>query len=230
MDKCKEITFCAKELLRTHRLRVSDANKKEVVALLSDYIDLLIFNIVAVVSIICANNGVKKVILQHIHYLSKYIDKRCCKKSVKAARAAKSAKAAKPRMSGGAFNTAAFYGVSEPRYSVENVGRDLLTIDFTSGTARNAIPMMGGGSSGGGGHPHLKTPSCIKLDKIIMRKIKNVFKFFGLAVNKEAVEHLKTKYDTIIEELFESMKKAKGEMTPAKVSQFINKSKIMKKN
>jgi len=130
-------------------------------------------------------------------------------------------------MSGGAFNTAAFYGVSEPRYSVENVGRDLLTIDFTSGTARNAIPMMGGG---GGGHPHLKTPSCIKLDKIIMRKIKNVFKFFGLAVNKEAVEHLKTKYDTIIEELFESMKKAKGELTPAKVSQFINKSKIMKKN
>ena len=221
MDKCKEITFCAKELLRTHRLRVSDANKKEVVALLSDYIDLLIFNIVAVVSIICANNGVKKVILQHIHYLSKYIDKRCCKKPARAARAAK------PRMSGGAFNTAAFYGVSEPRYSVENVGRDLLTIDFTSGAARNAIPMMGGGS---GGHPHLKTPSCIKLDKIIMRKIKNVFKFFGLAVNKEAVEHLKTKYDTIIEELFESMKKAKGELTPAKVSQFINKSKIMKKN
>jgi hypothetical protein len=219
MDKCKEITFCAKELLRTHRLRVSDANKKEVVALLSDYIDLLIFNIVAVVSIICANNGVKKVILQHIHYLSKYIDKRCCKKSAKSA--------AKPRMSGGAFNTAAFYGVSEPRYSVENVGRDLLTIDFTSGAARNAIPMMGGGGSG---HPHLKTPSCIKLDKIIMRKIKNVFKFFGLAVNKEAVEHLKTKYDTIIEELFESMKKVKGELTPAKVSQFINKSKIMKKN
>jgi hypothetical protein len=225
MDKCKEITFCAKELLRTHRIQVSEANKKEVITLLSDYIDLLIFNIVAVVSIICANIGVKKVILQHIQFLSKYIDKRCCNK-----KAAKAAKAAKPsaRMSGGAFNTAAFYGVSEPRYSVENVGRDLLTIDFTSGTARNAIPMMGGGS-GGSGRPHLKTPSCIKLDKIVARKIKNVFKFFGLAVNKEAVAHLKAKYDTIVDELFESMKKAKGIMTPAKVSQFINKSKIMKK-
>ena len=225
MDKCKEITFCAKELLRTHRLRVSDANKKEVVALLSNYIDLLIFNIVAVVSIICANIGVKKVILQHVHYLSKYIDKRCCKKG-------KAGASAKPvRMSGGAFNTAAFYGVSEPRYSVENAGRDLLTIDFTSGMARNAIPMMGGGIGGSGNnaHPHLKTPSCIKLDKIIIRKIKNVFKFFGLAVNKDAVAHLKTKYDAIVEELFESMKKAKGELTPAKVSQFINKSKIMKK-
>jgi hypothetical protein len=50
-----------------------------------------------------------------------------------------------------------------------------------------------------------------------------------LAVNKDAVAHLKTKYDAIVEELFESMKKAKGELTPAKVSQFINKSKIMKK-
>lgn len=221
MDKCKDITFCAKELLRTHRIHVSEANKKEVVAMLSEYIDLLIFNIVAVVSIICANIGVKKVILQHIHYLSKYIDKRCCVK--------KSAKGANARMSGGAFNTAAFYGVSEPRYSVENVGRDLLTIDFTSGTARNAIPMMGGGGKAQA-HAHLKTPSCVKLDKIIARKIKNVFKFFGLGVNKEAVAHLKAKYDTIVDGLFESMKKVKGDLTPAKVSQIIQKSKIMKKN
>ena len=220
MYKCKEITFCAKELLKTHRIQVSEANKKEVVDLLSEYIDLLIFNIVAVVSIICANIGVKKVILQHIDYLSKYIDKRCLRKKPTTA----------ARMSGGAFNTAAFFGVSEPRYTVENEGRDLLTIDLTGGTARNAIPMMGGGSGGGSGHPHLKTPSCIKLDKIIVRKIKNVFKFFGLGVNKEAVSHLKAKYDTIVEELFESIKKIKGAITPAKVSQLIHKSKIMKKN
>jgi hypothetical protein len=212
MEKCKEITFCAKELLRTHRIQVSEANKKEVTTMLSNYIELLIFNIVAVVSIICTNIGVKKVILQHIHYLSKYIDKRCCK-------TAKSAKSpVHTRMSGGAFNTAAFYGVSEPRYSVENAGHDLLTIDFASGMVRNAIPMMGGG----------KTPACIKLDKIIIRKIKNVFKFFGLAVNKEAVAHLKTKYDTIIADLFVCIKKIKGDITPAKVSRVIEKSKIMK--
>ena len=217
MYKCKEITFCAKELLKTHRIQVSEANKKEVVDLLSEYIDLLIFNIVAVVSIICTNIGVKKVILQHINYLSKYIDKRCLRKKPTAA--------TKARMSGGAFNTAAFFGVSEPRYTVENEGRDLLTIDFMSGTARNAIPMMGGKA-----HTHSKTPSCIKLDKIIVRKIKNVFKFFGLGVNTEAVSHLKAKYDMIVEELFESITKIKGAITPAKVSQLIHKSKIMKKN
>ena len=217
MYKCKEITFCAKELLKTHRIQVSEANKKEVVDLLSEYIDLLIFNIVAVVSIICTNIGVKKVILQHINYLSKYIDKRCLRKKPPAA----------AKMSGGAFNTAAFFGVSEPRYTVENEGRDLLTIDFMSGTARNAIPMMGGSGSG---KAHLKTPSCIKLDKIIVRKIKNVFKFFGLGVNTEAVSHLKARYDMIVEELFESITKIKGAITPAKVSQLIHKSKIMKKN
>lgn len=205
MEKCKEITFCAKELLRTNRIQVSDANKKEVVAVLSNYIELLIFNIVAIVSIICANIGVKKVVLQHIHYLSKYIDKRCCKT------------AAKAKMSGGAFNTAAFYGVSEPRYSVENAGRDLLTIDFTSGMARNAIPMMGGVAA-----------ACTKLDKIIIRKIKNVFKFFGMSVDKEAVTHLKQKYHMIVDELFVCIKKIKGDITPAKVSQIIKKSKIMK--
>ena len=215
MYKCKEITFCAKELLKTHRIQVSEANKKEVVDLLSEYIDLLIFNIVAVVSIICTNIGVKKVILQHINYLSKYIDKRCLRKKPTAA----------AKMSGGAFNTAAFFGVSEPRYTVENEGRDLLTIDFMSGTARNAIPMMGGKA-----HTHSKTPSCIKLDKIIVRKIKNVFKFFGLGVNTEAVSHLKARYDMIVEELFESITKIKGAITPAKVSQLIHKSKIMKKN
>jgi hypothetical protein len=211
------VQHCAKELLKTHRIQVSEANKKEVVDLLSEYIDLLIFNIVAVVSIICTNIGVKKVILQHINYLSKYIDKRCLRKKPTAA--------TKAKMSGGAFNTAAFFGVSEPRYTVENEGRDLLTIDFMSGTARNAIPMMGGKA-----HTHSKTPSCIKLDKIIVRKIKNVFKFFGLGVNTEAVSHLKAKYDMIVEELFESITKIKGAITPAKVSQLIHKSKIMKKN
>ena len=217
MDKCKEITFCAKELLRSNRIQVSDANKEEVIALISNYIDLLIFNIVAIVSIICTNIGVKKVVLQHIHYLSKYIDKRCCKKNGKT-NTSVSAKIA--RMSGGAFNTAAFYGVHEPCYSVENAGKDLLMIDFACGMARNAIPMTGGG----------KTSACTKLDKIIIRKIKNVFKFFGLAVNKEAVTHLKQKYHMIIDELLVCIKKIKGDITPAKVSQVIQKSKIMKKN
>jgi hypothetical protein len=215
-SKCKEITFCAKELLRTNRIHIEDNHKKEVVVLLSNYIDLLIFNIVAVISIICANIGVKKVISQHIQHLTKYIDKRCLNKRAKAAKATG---AGSKKMSGGAFNTAAFYGVAEPQYSASNEGGNLQNIDFTGGIARNALGMTGG--SGG---------ACVKLDKIILKKIRNVFKFFNMKVDKEAVAHIKAKYDTIIQDLYECIKKIKGDITASKVASVIKKSKIMKKN
>lgn len=216
MDKCKEITFCVKELLRTHRIHINgEKDKSSIIVLLSNYIDLLIFNIVAVISIICANIGVKRVISQHIEYLSKYIDKRC----------ANSKPGAKPgarRMSGGAFNTAAFYGVSEPRYSAVNEGIDTQKIDFAGGIARNALLMTGGGR-------RHTTPNCVKLDKIILKKIRNVFKFFHIKVDREATSHIKAKYDIIIEDLFVRIKKIKGGVTSGRVAVLIKKSKIMKK-
>jgi hypothetical protein len=217
-SKCKEITFCAKELLRTNRIHIEDNHKKEVVVLLSNYIDLLIFNIVAVISIICANIGVKKVISQHIQHLSKYIDKRCLNKRARAAPRAKGTK-----MSGGAFNTAAFYGVAEPQYSASNEGANIQTIDFSSGVARNALGMTGGSNGGSGS-------ACAKLDKIILKKIRNVFKFFNMKVDKEAIIRIKAKYDTIIKDLYECIKKIKGDITASKVASVIKKSKIMKKN
>jgi hypothetical protein len=213
-SKCKEITFCAKELLRTNRIHIEDNHKKGVVVLLSNYIDLLIFNIVAVISIICANIGVKKVISQHIQHLSKYIDKRCLNKRA----GAKVASGKKGSMSGGAFNTAAFYGVAEPQYSASNEGTNLQTIDLSSGIARNALSMTGGAGA------------CVKLDKIILKKIRNVFKFFNMKVDKEAIINIKAKYDTIIKDLYECVKKIKGGITASKVASVIKKSKIMKKN
>ena len=217
MDKCKEITYCAKELLKTHRIHINETHRNEVIVSLSNYIDLLIFNIVAVVSIICANIGVKKVISSHIQYLSKYIDKRCLKKSASKARNARNASKT-GKMKGGAFNTAAFYGAIEPQYSKDNATNDLLNIDFEGGIARNALNMTGGGG-----------PNCIKLDKIILKKIRNVFKFFNIKVEKAAVNNIKTKYDMIIDDLLHCIKNIKGEITCKKVDALILKSKFMKK-
>jgi hypothetical protein len=211
MDKCKEITYCAKELLKTHRIHINETHRNEVIVSLSNYIDLLIFNIVAVISIICANIGVKKVIFAHIQYLSKYIDKRCLNKSSR-----KTGKTGK--MSGGAFNTAAFYGAIEPQYSKDNATSDLLNINFEGGIARNALNMTGGAA-----------PNCIKLDKIILKKIRNIFKFFNMKVDKVAVNNIKAKYDAIIEDLLHCIKNIKGEITCKKVDALIQKSKFMKK-
>jgi hypothetical protein len=212
MDKCKEITFCTKELLKTHKIHIKEEHKNKIIALLSNYIELLIFNIVAIISIICLNMGIKKVLSDHMQYISKYVDKRC-------AFANKTNKTKK--MSGGsAFNTAAFYGVTETCYSKDNDTSDLLKINFEGNIARNAIPITGGGSS---------TVNCIKLDKIIIKKIKKVFNFFDIKIEKNTIEIIKEKYDIIIKNLFEKIKNIKGELTTKKVDALIHKSKIMKK-
>jgi len=205
MDKCKEITYCAKELLKTHKIQINDNNKKDVIDILSAYIELLIFNIVAVVSIICLKIGIKKILSDHIIYLSKYIDKRCLLSKTK-----------NNKMKGGVFNTAAFFGVNEPQYSKYNDTSDLLKINYD--VARNAIPLKGGGS-----------PNCIKLDKIILKKIRNIFKFFNVKYDSNVLDHIKSKYDSIIETLLEKIKNIKGEITSKKIALLINKSKIMKK-
>jgi hypothetical protein len=205
MDKCKEITYCAKELLKTHKIQINDNNKKDVIDILSAYIELLIFNIVAVVSIICLKIGIKKILSDHIIYLSKYIDKRCLLSKIK-----------NNKMKGGVFNTATFFGVNEPQYSKYNDTSDLLKINYD--VARNAIPLKGGGS-----------PNCIKLDKIILKKIRNIFKFFNVKYDSNVLNHIKSKYDSIIETLLEKIKNIKGEITSKKIALLINKSKIMKK-
>ena len=214
MDKCKEITFCTKELLKTHKIHIKEEHKNKIIIILSNYIELLIFNIVAIISIICLNMGIKKVLSDHMQYISKYVDKRCA--------FAKKTKTNKiNKMSGGTtFNTAAFYGVTETCYSKDNDTSDLLKINFEGNIARNAIPITGGGSY---------TVNCIKLDKIIIKKIKKVFKFFDIKIEKNTIQIIKDKYDIIIENLFENIKSIKGELTSKKVDTLIHKSKIMKK-
>jgi hypothetical protein len=212
MDKCKEITYCAKELLRTRKIHISDNHKNKVIILISKYIELLIFNIVAIISIICLKIGIKKILSEHILNMSKYIDKRCLLSKPK--------KKVGGRMSGGEFNTAAFFGVNEPQYSANNDTSDLLKINFQENIARNAIPMSGGGSS---------KSNCAKLDKIILRKIRSIFKFFNIKYNKDVPEQIKSKYHVFIEELVEKIKNIKGEITSKKVELLIYKSKIMKK-
>jgi hypothetical protein len=213
MDKCKEITYCAKELLKTHKIHISDNHKDNVIILISKYIELLIFNIVAVISIICLKIGIKKILSEHILQLSKYVNMRCLSSKSKK----KSA-----RMSGGEFNTAAFFGVNEPRYSANNDTSDLLKINFEGNIARNAINMSGGGGS-------LKVSDCNKLDKIILKRVRNIFKFFNVKYDKDVPEQIKTQYHMFIEDLFHNIKNIKGEITSKKVELLIQKSKIMKK-
>ena len=212
MDKCKEITFCTKELLKTHKIHIKEEHKNKIIILLSNYIELLIFNIVAIISIICLNMGINKVMSDHMQYISKYVDKRCAFAKIKKTN----------KMSGGdAFNTAAFYGANETCYSKNNDTGDLQKINFEGNIARNALLITGGGRS--------STVNCIKLDKIIIKKIKKIFKFFDIKIEKNTIYIIKEKYDMMIENLFEKIKNIKGELTSKKIDILIHKSKMMKK-
>lgn len=219
MSMCKDIEYCAIEMLKKHNLKCNPADKAKIIELLSRYVEYLIFNMISVVCSICLSIGVKKLLEEHMQYLRAYVDKRCSMQK-------------KPRhsanMRGGAFNTAQFYGVPEPQYSAGNASGDIMNVDWQNGIARPAIPMtafnQGGGASGAGG-----ASFCAKLNKILVRKINSMFKFFKLATKKGMSQLFVKLFDKYMNELFAKLKKiCKTELTLKKLQTVINKSQIMK--
>jgi hypothetical protein len=98
------------------------------------------------------------------------------------------------------------------------------SLEGRSGASSRAGRSMSGGGSGAN-----KTPNCLKLDKIIAKKIRNVFKFFDIKFETNVIALIKNKYDEIILNLLKNIRAIKGDITDKKVEQLILKSKIMKK-
>jgi galactitol-specific phosphotransferase system IIB component len=120
-------------------------------------------------------------------------------------------------------------------YKEENVGKDIMGIDFENNIARPALHQvnMGGGNScglksslttNGGG----KSFSCNKLNVVINRKIKNVFKHYGIKVNKNAIKIIINKCNTLLSELIIKFHKVNGDITLSKAKIVFGKYKIMK--
>ena len=210
MSSCREIKYCALEMLNQHKLRVKSSDKERVVQLISEYMDCLIFNIIAVTCVICLTMDMKKVLHEHIDYYHKYVEKRCGSLS-------KSSKLFK----GGAFNTAAFYGINEPQYKAENAGGDLMNIDWANNIARprldSTFTLMVGGSR-----------HCSKLNKILSKKIYNVFKYFKVTAKKGVRQVFLSIFNKYMDKLFNKMPKSK-EISYSQVKSLVSKCKIMKK-
>lgn len=207
MINAREINFCIKELIKKHNIKVKESDYPKIMKLLSNYINYLIFNIVAVVCMITFSLGVKKLMNEHVKHLESYLDKRCgkyCKSKLQKSRT----------MRGGVFNTAAFYGVNEPQYSADNKGTDLMNIDWDNNLARRALmTTMSGGAV------------CVKLNKIIFKEIGKVFKFFKMSADANIKNDFVVFFHKYIDQLLNSVK---GELTYLKLKSLIDKSKIMK--
>jgi hypothetical protein len=232
MTNCKDIEYCVMELLNKNNVNIHKKDNARVVSILARYVNHLIFNMVAVSCLICLTIGIKKLVREHVKHLERYIIKRCklSRKNWALAPAGRMNGALTAgrmngaltagRMNGGsAFNTAAFFGVPEPQYSVANAGGDRMNVDWNNNIAR---PMLASTMTGGAGRPK---NSCNKLQKTISREIYNVFKFFKISTNKEARYEFIRLFNIFMGELFAKLHKTKV-LTAKRLLIILKSSKI----
>ena len=230
MIDCKDINLCSIELMKSIK-RYKPVNKMDegkIMMLMNIYIDKLIFNIASLCALLCLKMGVKVILNNHMSYLMHYINKYCnssriTKKSTSVLASTKGGSSqqnqfSKGGMRGGAFNTAAFFGVDESRhYRTENASGDIMNIDFTNNVARPALGLqMTGGA-------------CSKLNKAVKKKMKKIFKHFDVKISDKLLDVIMVKFDDILKDFIKNLTDTKkSELKYANFKKLIYKSKIMK--
>lgn len=208
MVDCKDIKICSQELLKVIKTEKNIKDEQKIIKLLSEYIERLIFNVTALVSLICLKMGIKKIMNQHVKYILYYVDK-YCKTSKK-----------HNKMMGGAFNTAQFFGIDETnRYKVQNEGKDIMNCDFNNNIARPELGLMTGGKL-----------ICKKLNRIVKMKVKNIFKYFNMKIKNSSLNIIMNKFDEILNDLTYKIKGIKGDyINYNSVKKIVYTGNIMKK-
>lgn len=223
---CIKVKFCAVEILKhiEKNKKVNIKDKDKIIEELSNYIDKILFNIVAIAALISLKAGVKKILQEHMMYIDKYINK-LCNVSINS----KSNKKGKISMKGGAFNTAAFFGVNEPNYSETNLTNDVMNVDFVNNIARPALNIsvkLNGGGRGG----VIKLNSCKKVTKQLKNKIISVFKYFKINIDKSVPAIMSEKLELILDKIIIKIIKIKdSEINIHNFKKIISNTKILKK-
>jgi hypothetical protein len=231
MINCKDIELCTFELMKSIKRRkpVNKMDEGKIVMLMNIYIDKLIFNIASLCALLCLKMGVKQILNNHMNYLIHYINKYCNSSRItsKSSTVIVSMKGIKKGgqqshtsggMKGGAFNTAAFFGVDESRhYKTENVQGDIMNIDFTNNFARPALGLqMTGGA-------------CSKLNKTVKKKMKKIFRHFNVKISDKMLDVIMEKFNEILQNFVKNLTDTKAnELKFANFKKLIYKSKIMK--
>jgi hypothetical protein len=240
MVDCKDIKLCTFELMKSIKRRkpVNKMDEGKIVMLMNVYIDKLIFNIASLCALLCLKMGVKQILNNHMSYLIHYINKYCNssritsksttvivsikggsgqKQSQKQSQQ-KQSQLSQGGMRGGAFNTAAFFGVDESRhYRAENVSGDIMNIDFANNVARPALGLqMTGGA-------------CSKLNKAVKKKMKKIFNNFNVKISDKMLDVIMEKFNDILKEFVKKLTDTKAaELKYANFKKIVYKSKIMK--
>jgi hypothetical protein len=240
MVDCKDIKLCTFELMKSIKRRkpVNKMDEGKIVMLMNVYIDKLIFNIASLCALLCLKMGVKQILNNHMSYLIHYINKYCNSSRITSKSTTvivsikggsgqqqsqqqsqqKQSQLSQGGMRGGAFNTAAFFGVDESRhYRAENVSGDIMNIDFANNVARPALGLqMTGGA-------------CSKLNKAVKKKMKKIFNNFNVKISDKMLDVIMEKFNDILKEFVKKLTDTKAaELKYANFKKIVYKSKIMK--
>jgi len=230
MVDCKDIKLCTLELMKSIKRRkpINKMDEGKIVMLMNIYIDKLIFNIASLCALLCLKMGVKQILNNHMNYLIHYINKYCNSSritgnsttvivSIKGSNGQQQNKLSRGGMKGGAFNTAAFFGVDESRhYRAENVSGDIMNIDFANNVARPALGLqMTGGA-------------CSKLNKVVKKKMKKIFNHFNVKISDKMLDVIMEQFQEIINNFIKKLTDTKAtELKYANFKKLIY-NKIMK--
>jgi hypothetical protein len=221
------------------RKPINKMDEGKIVMLMNIYIDKLIFNIASLCALLCLKMGVKQILNNHMNYLIHYINKYCNSSRITSksttvlvsikggsgnksqqgqSQQGQSAHSSKGGMRGGAFNTAAFFGVDESRhYRAENVSGDIMNIDFANNVARPALGLqMTGGA-------------CSKLNKVVKKKMKKIFNHFNVKISDKMLDVIMEQFNEIFNNFIKKLTDTKAsELKYSNFKKLIYKSKIMK--
>lgn len=209
MNNMSEINLFVIGLLKSNNIDLKDnKNSSYIIKKISSYIDALIFNIITIASIVSILNGDKCIKKENLNIIKNYISDRC---SIKSNR--------KGSMTGGTFNTAEFYGIKEDMYKPENVGSDILGIDWAKGEIR---PQIGGSSKS----KSINTQKCVSY-KFIKTHVKKILNYHNITASTNILNELMDIIDYHIKCLVKSLKMCGKTLNIKCIENAVNKNKIL---
>jgi hypothetical protein len=185
-------------IISKYNINIDRAKRTVIYKLLSKYIDVLIFNVVTILSIITMINNSNTIHKNALKLLKEYINETCHSKKI----------------SGGTTLPSEYFGINSGIYNENNATGNILDIDFSSGILRPQI--------GGGGLNKLNKDDI----KILSHSIKNIFTYYKLKVSNDIIHEVVNLINDNIECLFRQFKDIRS-LNPSLIKKMINSNKSL---
>jgi hypothetical protein len=186
-------------IITKYDINIDSSKKAAIYRILSKYIDILIFNVVTILSIITMINNSTTIHKDALKLLKSYINETCHK----------------TKLTGGSLPSE-YFGINSGIYNENNATGNILDIDFSSDTLR---PQIGGGS--------VASYKMRKEDiNALAGHIKNIVSYYKLKISNDIIVELVNLINDNINCLFRQLKNIKI-INPSIIKKMINSNKTL---